>query len=101
MTVKSENQVKYLGLIIDSNLNWKAHIHELNKTISRGIGYYVNKSILQQLYYSLISPFLTYGLSVWGNTYNTTLRPLLIIKTIYIIIRVTFPESFSLENFQC
>ena len=26
---------------------------------------------------------------------------IIIIKTIYIIIRVTFPESFALENFQC
>ena len=34
-------------------------------------------AILQQLYCSLIYPFLTYGLSVWGNTYSTTLRLLL------------------------
>ena len=33
------------------------------------------------------------------NIYCNKLR--IIIKTIYIIIRVTFPESFSLENFQC
>ena len=26
---------------------------------------------------------------------------IIIIKAIYIIIKVTFPESFSLENFQC
>ena len=51
MSVKSDNQVKYLGLIFDSNLNWKPYLHELNKTISRGIGvlskirHYVNEHI--------------------------------------------------------
>ena len=86
MSVKSDNQVKYLGLILDSNLNWKPYLHELSKKISRGIGvlskirHYVNGNILLQLYYSLIYPFLTYGLSIWGNTYSSTLRPLIILQ---------------------
>ena len=55
MSVKSVNQVKYLGLIFDSNLNWKPYLHELSKKVSRGIGvlskirYYVNRKILHQL----------------------------------------------------
>ena len=57
MSVKSDNQVKYLGLIFYSNLNWKPYVHELSKKVSRGIGvlpkirYYVNRNILHQLYY--------------------------------------------------
>ena len=53
---------------------------------SRGIGvlsktrHFVNRNILHQLYYSLIYPFLTYGLSIWGNTYNSTLRPLITLQ---------------------
>ena len=35
----------------------------------------VTNDILIQLYYSLAYPFLTYGLIVWGNTYGTTLKP--------------------------
>ena len=27
--IKQDSKVKYLGLIIDSNLNWKSHLHEL------------------------------------------------------------------------
>ena len=27
--IKQDRKVKYLGLIIDSNLNWKSHLHEL------------------------------------------------------------------------
>ena len=86
MSVKSDNQVRYLGLIFASNLNWKPFLPQLSKKISRGIGilskirYYVNRNILLQLCYSLIYPFLTYGLSIWGNTYNSTLRPLIILQ---------------------
>ena len=85
-SVKSDNQVKYLGLIFDSNLNWKPYLHELSKKVSRGIGVlskvrcYVNRNILHQLYYSIIYPFLTYSLSIWGNTYSSTLKPLIILQ---------------------
>ena len=45
------------------------------------IFHYFNYIIhLLQLYYSLIYPFLTYGLSIWGNTYSSTLRPLIILQ---------------------
>ena len=37
-SVKSDNQVKYLGLIFDSNLNWKPYLQVLSKKVSRGIG---------------------------------------------------------------
>ena len=83
MSVKSDTLVKYLGLIFDSNLNWKPYLHKLSKKVSRGIGalskirYYVNRNILHQLYYSIIYPLLAYGLSIWGNTYNATLKPLI------------------------
>ena len=57
-------------------MNWKPDIHGLSKNVSRGIGvlskirFYVNRNILHQLYYSIIYPFLTYGLSIWGNMYR-------------------------------
>jgi len=55
MSVKYDNQFKYLGLIFDSNLNWKTYLHELSKRVSRGIGllskirYYVDRNKLHQL----------------------------------------------------
>ena len=62
------NSIKHLGLVIDSHLNFKEHIHQLSKKISRGIGilaklhHYVSVSILKQLYFS----FLIYGAIIWG-----------------------------------
>ena len=73
------NNVSYLGISIDRHLNWKEHVKKTLAKISRGIGiptkirHYVNTSILVQLYYSLIYPFLTYGVLAWGNTYITNL----------------------------
>ena len=102
MSVKSVNQVKYLGLIFDSNLNWKPYLHELSKKVSRGIGvlskirYYVNRKILHQLYYSIIYPFLTYGLPIWGNTYSSTLKPLITFQKRAIrIITFSKPDEHS------
>ena len=73
---------KYLGVIIDSNLNWKEHVNELCKKISRGIGIllklrnFVKIDILIKIYYSIIYPFLIYGIIIWGNTYKTNVKPL-------------------------
>ena len=36
--------------------------------------------LLHQLYYSIIYPFLTYGLLIWGNTYSTNLKPLITLQ---------------------
>ena len=36
--INQENCVKFLGLLLDSNLNWKAHITELSKKLSRTVG---------------------------------------------------------------
>ena len=33
-----------------------------------------------KLYYVLIYPFLTYGILIWGNAYETTLKPLFILQ---------------------
>ncbi len=77
--------VKYLGILIDSNLSWKFHIDNICKKIKKSIGilsklrYFVPLKILVNLCYVLIYPFLTYGLIVWGNTYSTTLQLLFIL----------------------
>lgn len=83
---KLEKHIKYLGVYIDSHLNWKHHIQQTSKKVSRGIGilskisHFVNTKILKQLYYTLIFPFLTYGILVWGNTYISNLRPLIVLQ---------------------
>ena len=85
-SINQKDSIKCLRIIIGSHLNWKEHIHQLNKKISRGIGiisklrHYASKMIPSQLYYSLIYPFLTYGLIIWGNTYETTVKPMILLQ---------------------
>ena len=96
--IKQEYCIKYLGILIDSNLNWKSHIGYVAKKIKRGVGvlsklrYFTNIHILKKLYYALIQPFLVYGIIVWGNTYETTLDPLLILQKRALRIK-TFSKS--------
>ena len=92
-----------MGVIIDSNLNWKAHVHELSKKLARSIGvlsklrHFVPTSILIQLYYSIIFTFLIYSVIMWGNTYQSNLRPLVVLqkKAIRIITFSNFREHTS------
>ena len=97
------NTIKYLGIMIDSNLSWKSQISCISKKIKRSIGilsklrYYVDLSILIKLYYALIYPFLIYGIITWGNTYPTTIQPLSVLqkKEVRIMTFSKFDEHSS------
>ena len=45
-SIKSDTRVKYLGLILDSNLNWKAYIHEVSKKFQEVLEFYPNLDIM-------------------------------------------------------
>ena len=81
-----ENSIKYLGIMIDSHLNWKSQVSYISKKIKRNIGilskirHFVNLKTLSMLHYSLIYPFLIYGITAWGNTYKSTLAPIITLQ---------------------
>ena len=62
--IEEKQSIKYLGIFIDSHLNWKTHILELSKTILRGIGilaklrHFVSIEMLLQIDYAIIYSFL-------------------------------------------
>ena len=73
---------KFLGLYIDSDLSWKSHILYLSKILSRNTGI-LNKlksffpsHTLLSVYSTLITPYLNYGILVWGNASKTLLDTL-------------------------
>ena len=71
---------KFLGVQIDSKLNWKNHIEYTCKKNSKCIGIIskarrkLHKSSLISLYYSFAFPYFIYCNHVWGNTYKTNLE---------------------------
>jgi hypothetical protein len=101
--LRREYFIKYLGILIDSNLTWRNQVNNIVKKVKRNVGilsklrYYVDLHILIKLYYALIYPILIYGIISWGNTYNTTLQPLFILqkKAIRIMIFSNFDEHSS------
>ncbi len=62
----------FLGLTIDSQLSWKAHVNIISSKLSRVNGimlklkYMFPKCILKKLYSSLVYPHLNYCLLLWG-----------------------------------
>ena len=67
-TLQCEDHVKYLGVLLDSNLSWKFQINNVALKISRTVGvvahlrHFVAHKTLLNIYQSLILPYLTYGL---------------------------------------
>ena len=66
------NSVKYLGILITSNLSWSQHISNLHLKVRRLIGMMYRRfykdaepSTLLQLYISFIRPHLEYCGAVW------------------------------------
>ena len=59
--------IKYLGMYIDKFLNWKQHVHELSKKLSRANGvlsklrYNASLDTCLQVYYSIFFSHLTNG----------------------------------------
>ncbi len=80
--IEEAQVVKYLGVLIDNKLSWKAHVQQINLKISKGIGiiarlrHYVSKNILIDIYNSCIQPHINYAVINWGGTFKSTLNPL-------------------------
>ena len=81
-------KTKFLGVVIDSKLNWRFHIDYIANRIWKNIGIIVKvKNILnlkttKDLYYSFIYPYpyLNYCCCVWGLACITYLSKLHIIQ---------------------
>ena len=76
------NYVKFLGLLLDENLSWKYHLSELSKKLARTCGIFFKiRSLLPthtliNVYNSLFVSFLQYGITVWGQTFDSYLDPI-------------------------
>ena len=84
--IKQESYVKFLGVLLDSNLSWKFHLAELSKKLARTAGlfykipHYAPTETFILLYHGISAPFLSYGLPVWGSTYPSLLDSITVLQ---------------------
>ena len=80
--IDASHYAKYLGIILDDHLSFKAHIEFLETKISRSVGimsklsHYLPTETLITLYYALIHSHILFGRPVWPSTFNTYLNKL-------------------------
>lgn len=71
---------KYLGLILDHQLNWKMHIQKVKTKLTsltgtiRSISMCLPRKIKYIIYNSLIKPHLDYLIEIWGTSAKTNLQ---------------------------
>ena len=72
--------VKYLGILIDSQLNWSYHVKSLVPKLARANGmlakirHYVNKDSLRNIYFAIFNSIMSYGAHVWGQSVNAHVK---------------------------
>ena len=93
------NSIKFLGIYIDQNLSWQAHMSHIKSKISKSlyimnrVKHQLNKRHLKTIYYSMIDPYLRYGLILWGNTSMTSIKSLGILQKK--AIRIVHKQSYN------
>ena len=84
--IRAENSVKYLGINLDLNLNFRKHIEVIENKLSRSLAILFKlKPVLPQnallkLYYAMVHPYLIYGLVAWGSTFPSYIEKLNILQ---------------------
>ena len=78
--------IKYLGVIIDENLNWCHHVNSLSIKLRRANGalsklrHYVPLPILVSVYHAIFSSHMRYACQVWGQNQSTITRRILLLQ---------------------
>ena len=96
------DKAKFLGVVIDNKLNWSEHTKLVTQKISKGIGViikarkYFNHETLLSLYNTMILPFLSYCVHIWGAASAVHLQRIYILqKKIVRIICGVAPRTHS------
>lgn len=99
MKIEQVKEYTLLGLIIDSNLNWKSHVKKIRSKISsfcyalKEIKKTTNRKTALITYYAYAYAWLSYGISLWGN--STDIHSLFVLqkKLIRIIANIEQTDS--------
>ena len=97
--IEQVEETVFLGIILDEHLSWRSHGAHVANKISKSIGiirksrFYLQKTSLRTLYFSMVYPYLQYCNLVWASTYPTNLSRLVILQKR--IIRIINNSDYS------
>ena len=80
------DSTKFLGVILDKNLNFKEHITHIANKCSKSVGilYRLNSflpvQILKMLYSSMILPYLSYSIEAWFGAARTDSNKMFVLQ---------------------
>ena len=81
--IKSENSLKFLGVIIDENLTWKTQVELVENKILKSVGTLfkavrsLNSKSLRSIYFAVVHPYINYANIAWASTNKTYLNRVL------------------------
>ena len=100
--IKKVKETKFLGVIIDDELNWEAHIRSLNSKLKCEIGKLcrirkvIPKKHHKDLYRTLFESHLRFGISVWGGVSDNKLEPIFVTQKK--CVRILFGDKEAYIN---
>ena len=100
--LKKVDKVKFLGIIIDEQLNWEPHIQHLKEKLNAAIIMikriikFIPKSEYSKIYEGLFKSHLSYCISCWGAIPNSKLQGLFTIQKR--CIRLLFGLKYSFDH---
>ena len=105
MVVPQTSSIKYLGVKITSNFNWLEQIQYIAKKISKNLGILNKhkslypKTILMNLYFTLIYPYLIYCNIIWGGNIKSHVAILKKCQNDFIRILYNLPRYEHISYF--
>ena len=100
--IRKVHKVRFLGVIIDEQLNWDEHIEYLEQKLNscivtiKRIRKFIPQKHYKKLYHTLFESHLVYGITAWGGTSKTKLLKILSIQKR--CIRLLFGEKFCFDH---
>ena len=79
-TLERVNSIKFLGVVLDENINWNRHIELVENKISKNIdklyraSVYLDKESLKSIYFAFIHSYISYCNIAWAGTSKTKLN---------------------------
>ncbi len=75
--IERVSDIEFFGVILDRKFSWKTHKTYIKRKISTSFAIlykvkdFLNEKSLYNLYCSLVVPYISNCVEVWGNTYKT------------------------------